>query len=268
VQFPRDATVGSPTGDPAPASDEKRPGAAREELAATEQKLHEAEARAGTEYVRAERLASDLRTLNDEARKHRDRASRHAKELEDERRARQKLEADIAHARRPPEPPPRDQTERVLALEAELIEARTQLATPRVPAVDVTKLVLERDRLTSELTAAQRALIDRDREHDAALARGKALESRIGEHVAAASAHERSNREAREHDARVRARMAEVESIAARAELEVAQVVATHERDVADLELALRACGEEVRAARVELGRRGAHDPRARCTGR
>src|SRR5207253_2937510 len=80
VQVPTEAVrAGGPAGAHLQADAD-----ARVLQAATEQKLREAEARAGDQFVRAERLTTDLRTLSEEARKLRERSTKLQKELDDE----------------------------------------------------------------------------------------------------------------------------------------------------------------------------------------
>jgi hypothetical protein len=66
-------------------------------------KLKDAETRAGEHYVRAERLTHDVRRLDDDLARQRDRATRLAKELEDERQHRARAEGDLAALRKSPD---------------------------------------------------------------------------------------------------------------------------------------------------------------------
>jgi hypothetical protein len=314
VQVPRRALVPheapAPIAPPAPLPpvappvDEGRLLAVRDALAAAQQKLHEAEARAGAENMRSERLANEVRVAQEESRKHRDRSAKVTKELEDERRARQKAEADLAVVA----PEAAASRSRLLALEAELIEARTQLATPRVPPADFTKAAYDRDRAQADLAAASRSrdavqaelaaasksrdalqaelaaanksrdashaelaamqrswdqtrraveelkarLTEREAQLEAAHARARGLEAKVHELLTAASRGETARNEIEQ----LRARVQGADAVVARAHAEVAAVVEAHERDVRELELALRARGEELRAARIELNRR------------
>ena len=244
---------------------------ARLQLTLTEQKLHEAEARAGDQYVRAERLGNDLRALGEDARKLRERGTRLQKELEDERRLRTRLETELETARRAP--PTDGLIVRIAALEAELIEARTQLATPRAGADEVPRLVQERERLLleaatfrdraiaaeratqpllAELNEARRRLVERERELEASLIRAKRLEDRLAEQLA-----ESSSREGDQQRLVALQRHAVAsEEVLRRAQAELLAIEATHREDVAQLEAALRARGEELRTARAELARR------------
>lgn len=238
-------------------------GDLRAQLANLEQKRTEAEARAGEEVLRGERLTNELRTQGEELRKLRERSAQQARELEDERRARERLFAELEAAKRDPERARLD--ERVLALEAELIEARTQLATPRAAPAE-TRLREERDALAQEVATLRASLQqtkgsledlrhrlgERERELHATLARAKGLEDRLAEQLAEAARHD----EARAAATAAVQRAQQLEVVAQRLDAELAALQATHEQDVAQLEAALRLAGEELRAAKHELARR------------
>jgi predicted transcriptional regulator len=231
VQLPREAVISAD----GPVTDSGEVASLSARLTASEQKCQQAEARAGEESLRAERAIAELRTQSDELRKLREKSTRHAKELEDERRVRQQAEAELGAAKKNPELS--QLRERTLALEAALIEARTQLATPRTPQVDP-RVREERDALANEVAKLRHRLGEREKELEAIVGRGRALEDRLAEQLAQAT---------REGEERA-------SSTKLAAELEALQ--ATHEQDVAALETALRARGEELRLARTELARR------------
>jgi hypothetical protein len=246
-------------------------GPTRQQLALVEQKLHEAEARAGDHSMRAERLAAELRTVAEESRKQRDALAKQQKELDEERRRRSSEASELGNLRRGP-----DVTvlqARVASLEAELIEARTQLATPRAGGDELLRLQQDRERFSAELTALreratvaerllqplrseveklQRKLADRERELEASLKRGKELEDRLEEQLVESSSHGEELAIAQ----RLQHQVAQAEAVIERAQAELLAVQATHLEDVATLEAALRARGEELRAARAELVRR------------
>ncbi len=260
VQIPRDAVVASVE----PVTETGELEATRRRLAATEQKLHEAEARAGEEVLRAERLSNELRNQGEELRKLRERAGRSAKDLDEERRIRQRVENELEAARATP-PELAELRERTLALEAQLIEARTQLATPRTSANEA-RLAQERDAMAAEIASLRAAreqtkatsdelrhrLAERERELEASLRRAKQLEDRLEEQLAETSRHE----EEREAAAALARRVQHAEALAARLDAELGALQTTHEHDVAQLEAALRVAGEELRRARTELVRR------------
>lgn len=257
IQIPRDDVAVEPVTDPGELD------AVRHQIVAVDQKRQEAEARAGEEALRAERTANELRVTNDELRKQRDKTTRLAKELDEERRGRERVAAELASARHNPELA--QLRERTLALEAELIEARTQLATPRVATVDP-RLAQERDALAAEL-ATVRASLEATLEE----LRGRLAEK---EREVAARAGETATREkelasalAREQELESRLEAALVEAskpavdeavVAERDRLQqdLNALSLTHEHDVAQLEAALRTAGEELRKGRIELVRR------------
>jgi SAM-dependent methyltransferase len=96
------------------------------DVEAKAERLREVEGRAGDAHVRAERLGHDLRDLDEELRRQRDRAARLTKQLDDEKRARTKAEVELGLARGTAEAPPR--RERPPALEGELEAARARIA--------------------------------------------------------------------------------------------------------------------------------------------
>ena len=258
VQIPRDAiNEAEATTDPGEYD------ALRAQLSAADLKRQEAEARAGEEVLRAERIGSELRAKDDELRKLRDKAGKQTKELEDEKRGRQRAEGELRS------PEFSQLRERVLALEAELIEARTQLATPRAAPVDP-RLQQERDQLAAEAATLRSAvqqskghteelrqrLVERDRELQASLARAQQLEDRLAEQLADTSRRdeERGDLETRRNEQR--GEIDKAIAVAQRLRDELALLQSTHEHDVASLEAALRTAGEELRAARLELIRR------------
>ncbi len=248
VQIPRRAIASASLERSTAEGDDGRLASLQTEIGHVERELHEAEARAGNETLRAERLTNDVRSAQEEARKLREKLALQTKELEEERRGRKKVETDLAALT----PEASTWRTRVLALEAELIEARTQLATPRVPPADLTKVARERDRAQADLQQEQRAheetrraaaqlearLVERERQLEGALAKARGTEARVAELVRAASASEPMR--------------GEIERLRG----EVALALEVQARDVEELEGGLRACGEELRAARVELARR------------
>ncbi len=72
-------------------------------LQSTTAKLREVESRAGDSHVHTERLGHDLRALEEELKRQRDRAIRLTRELEDEKKARTKAELELAMVRKSPE---------------------------------------------------------------------------------------------------------------------------------------------------------------------
>lgn len=69
------------------------------ELEAKLEQLREVDTRAGDTHVRAERLSHQIRDLDEELRRQRDRATKLAKQLDDEKKARTKAEVELGLAR-------------------------------------------------------------------------------------------------------------------------------------------------------------------------
>ncbi|UQA62148.1 hypothetical protein [Polyangium aurulentum] len=92
------------------------------ELEAQIAKLRDVDARAGDSHVRAERLTHQIRDMEEELRRQRDRATKLAKQLDDEKKARTKAEVELGLARGRAELP--GAKERIEQLTAELGEAR------------------------------------------------------------------------------------------------------------------------------------------------
>src|SRR5262249_53419795 len=97
-------------------------------------KLKEAETRAGDHYVRAERLTHDLRKLEEELQRQRDRATRLTKELEEEKRLRTRAEVDLGMIRKNPELP--QARERITLLEEGLRAAEDAAAILQARAIE------------------------------------------------------------------------------------------------------------------------------------
>jgi hypothetical protein len=76
---------------------------ADEALRGAEARAADAEARAADEHVRAERLTHDMRALEEELQRQRDRSFRLTREVEDEKKARTKAELDLGMVRQNPE---------------------------------------------------------------------------------------------------------------------------------------------------------------------
>jgi hypothetical protein len=72
-------------------------------IAELTQKLRDADARAGDNHVRAERLTHDIKKLEEELQRQRDRGFRLTREVEDEKKARQKAEVELGMVRKNPE---------------------------------------------------------------------------------------------------------------------------------------------------------------------
>ncbi|MBI5514448.1 MAG: hypothetical protein HY909_11810 [Deltaproteobacteria bacterium] len=245
--------------------------ALEEALAQRDQKLKETENASAEKWVRLQRLEHQYKELEEEARKARERAVRASKDLEDERKLRQRIELEGQMSRRAPELPKTPEPDpevprlraRVSELEAEVLALRGEAAA----------LTGEASALRGEV-AAQKAAAATLRDEgaalrashglalEAALARTRDLEHELDEtHAAEAElraqldeAIERPTippaaptRDTREEERlRVRAQAAEAELQALRAE----GLSASEERsrEHAALELALaRSAGEALR---------------------
>jgi SAM-dependent methyltransferase len=94
------------------------------ELEAKLEKLRDVDARAGDSHVRAERLSHQIRDLDEELRRQRDRATKLAKQLDDEKKARTKAEVELGLARGRTDAP--GAKERIAELTAEVEAARSR----------------------------------------------------------------------------------------------------------------------------------------------
>lgn len=100
----------------------------REKLSDREQKLKEVEAASAERWVKIQRFEHGLKELEEENRKAREKVVRATKELEDERKLRQRVELDAQMSRRAPELP------KTPDLAPELQRARKELAELREAA--------------------------------------------------------------------------------------------------------------------------------------
>jgi chromosome segregation ATPase len=113
------------------AAEERAAAAARltdlgAELARRDVRLKDTEARAGDSHVRAERLSSQIRDLEEELVRQRDRGTKLSKLLDEEKRARTKAELELGMVRNRPEIA--GAKDRMDALASELEAARARIA--------------------------------------------------------------------------------------------------------------------------------------------
>jgi len=94
------------------------------ELEAKLERLRDVDTRAGDAHVRAERLSHQIRDLDEELRRQRDRATKLAKQLDDEKKSRTKAEVELGLARGRPDIP--GAKERIEQLTADLNAARAR----------------------------------------------------------------------------------------------------------------------------------------------
>ena len=106
-------------------------------------KLKEAETRAGNHYVRAERLTHEVRRLEEELQRQRNRAARLAKELDDEKKGRTRAEVDLGMVRKSPDLA--NARERIALLEEALRAAEEAVGVLQQRAVEAEKIIALRE---------------------------------------------------------------------------------------------------------------------------
>ncbi|MRG92887.1 class I SAM-dependent methyltransferase [Polyangium spumosum] len=141
------------------------------ELEAKLERLREVDTRAGDAHVRAERLTHQIRDLEEELRRQRDRATKLAKQLDDEKKLRTKAEVELGLARGTPQIP--GAKERIEQLTADLSATRAR--------------ALE---LEGELSAAGVGIEELSNDRAALRARVAELELRLAAQEAAAATKE------------------------------------------------------------------------------
>jgi len=118
---------------------------------AREGRLRELEGRSGDNHVRAERLANQIRDMEEELRRQRDRGTRLTKQLDDEKKARTKAEVELGMIRGLSSVPPSDAMP--------TLEPRS--SAPE--AIDTFEVVAARDRiaaLTRDLDSARARILE------------------------------------------------------------------------------------------------------------
>lgn len=184
-------------------------------LAVRDAKLKETEVRAGDNHVRAERLNNQIRDLEEELRRQRDRATKLSKTLDDEKKARTKAELELGMLRGRPEAP--DSKERLDAMAAELVAARARIGAlerdlseaqrPPPSSPPDPKLLQRIGELERAEGAARREATDAAAQRDAAVERAARAEAKLASTKAELTALEQAKAEL---DARARAAAAEV----------------------------------------------------------
>lgn len=225
-----------------------------ERLAGLEEQLKQTEARAGDAHVKAGRLEGKVRDLEEELRHQRDRAFRLSREVEDEKKARQRAEVELGMARRSselPKPieeqpvPPAVLAEieaekaRSKRLQAELDDAQERiaqlaadLAAARDELEDARAIQTHHGERVRELEAAVR-------ERDARVAQLDAAVLELEERAVEASARPRNDEEL------ARARQERDEALRV-----MGQMRGEQESEISRLEEILRERGREVDALR------------------
>lgn len=201
---------------------EVRDGASRalkEELATQGQKLKDVEAASAERWVKIQRYEHHLKELEEESRKTRDRAVRLSKDLEDERKLRQRIELDAQMSRRAPELPRgsdeelKKAREALAALEGELKTQHDKLgAAERERTQAVAALEASRTRISDlerELDETQAVESDLRAQLDEALEKGDAtaLEAELAKRERALAELHRAHAEAVAHGERDHSRM-------------------------------------------------------------
>ncbi|NUQ79362.1 MAG: hypothetical protein HUU21_38115 [Polyangiaceae bacterium] len=179
------------------------------EIALRDARLKEVQSRAGDAHVRAERLSHQITDLEEELARQRDRATKLAKLLDDEKKSRTKAEMELGMIRNRPEIA--GAKDRLQELSNELQEARARVAeltSERVPAVlavpppipirpaadqlaHTVEMTRQVDELETAVTDARRALAEVAMQRDQARRRVEELER----------AHETAMRERASHAA-------------------------------------------------------------------
>lgn len=248
--------------------------AIEEELARQGQKLKEVEAASAERWVKIQRFEHGVKELEDENRKARDKAVRLSKELEDERKLRQRVELEAQMVRRAPELPKTPDLEpevRRLKGEVERLErdlaaakaaeaaaaARATEAADSLRAADASRSVLEVSR-AEEVAEAARALSAAKAAEAAARARVDDLTRELDETQAA-----EADLRAQLDDALERLERADQSATVAALEAEVARL---RDGSVVDAEYARleRALAEQVATMQRLRGEREALDQSVR----
>jgi chromosome segregation ATPase len=136
--------------------------ALEDEVAKRDQKLKELEAASAERWVKIQRYEHGLKELEEENRKARDKTVRMSKELEDERKLRQRIELEAQMARRAPELPKtpdlepelrklREQAERA---ERDVAAARSESEALRKQAAEAIAATAQARKQTAEASAA------------------------------------------------------------------------------------------------------------------
>lgn len=146
-------------------------------LAQREQKLKEVEAASAERWVRIQRYEHGIKELEEENRKARDKTVRMSKELEDERKLRQRVELEAQMNRRAPELPKSNESEAELKkLREAATQAERDLAEARKQAEDNARALAEARKQADESARALDAL---RKERDAAHAETGELKGRV-----------------------------------------------------------------------------------------
>lgn len=236
------------------------------ELEVRDARLKESQSRAGDAHVRAERLVHQIGDLEEEVRRQRDRATKLAKQLDDEKKARTKVEMELAMIRTRPEIA--GAKDRLQELSSELEAARARIteleaehamehaATRRIvlsPPDDDSSLptVVPNPELIGRVASleimlqdARHTVEDLTQQRDTADARATELERALGEQERARAAFAADRAAADERRAAAEHRATELE----RREAKLAQRAEALEKRVAELEAQAKARAADLNA--------------------
>ncbi len=163
------------------------------ELQGRDARLKDIEARAGDSHVRAERLTSQIRDLDEELRRQRDRGTKLSKLLDDEKKAHTKAELELGMVRGKPEiAGARDRIDaltadldaartRVAELELDVTETRRRLTLPPSPLPPDAKLLHRLDELEQAVNAGLNEATSAAAEREVALARARKAEAQLAQ---------------------------------------------------------------------------------------
>jgi hypothetical protein len=161
------------------------------EVLGRDARLKEIEGRAGDSHVRAERLTNQIRDLDEELRRQRDRGTKLSKLLDDEKKARTKAELELGMVRGKPEiAGAKDRIDalttdldlartRVAELELDLTETRRRLTLPPAPPAPDAKLIHRLNELEQAVNAALHDAAETAAERDAAQSRALQAEAHL-----------------------------------------------------------------------------------------
>lgn len=124
------------------------------------EKLRDLESRMGDTHVRAERLTHQIRDLEEELRKQRDRGTKLAKQLDDEKKARTKAEVELGLSRGPKDVPGTKERIEQLTQEALMVRSRAMELEGELAAAEIglNDLVSERAELRERVTTLEQRL--------------------------------------------------------------------------------------------------------------
>lgn len=134
-----------------------RANKAEERIANLEERLEkfrDMESRVGDTHVRAERLTHQIRDLEEELRKQRDRGTKLAKQLDDEKKARTKAEVELGLSRGPKDVPGTKERIEQLMQEAANVRSRAMELEGELAAAEIgiNELVTDRANLREQVT--------------------------------------------------------------------------------------------------------------------